>query len=370
MKYIVVCGAVISGLGKGVIISSIGLILKSYGYRITAIKIDPYINIDAGTFSPYEHGEVFVLNDGSEVDLDLGNYERFLDLELSSINNITTGKIYKNVIERERKGDYLGKTVQVIPHITDAIQSWIAHASEIPCDESGDIMPDICLIELGGTTGDIESMPFIEALRQYQGRVGRCNFCIIMVSLLPYLKTTGEAKTKPTQEAIRIIRGLGLAPDIIIARCEVGISRDINQKISMFCDVPLDCVVCVPDQKNIFQVPLLLEENFKISSKILKRLHMPVQANIKNGPQSFEKWHELVRRTEGIENMKSVTIGLVGKYTEFRDAYTSVIKALEHASILCSRKLISRFPDTILLRETHTLIYCILTLKDFRVLGD
>ena len=235
-RYILVSGGVISGVGKGVITSSIGTLLKSVGMRVTAIKIDPYLNIDAGTFSPYEHGEVFVLDDGGEVDLDLGNYERFLDVTLHRDNNITTGKIYQHVIEKERRGDYLGKTVQVVPHVTDAIQDWVEWVAEIPVvgDER---KPDICVIELGGTIGDIEGMPFVEAFRQFQFRVGHENFCNIHVSLVPHPNSTGEQKTKPTQNSVRELRGLGLSPDLIVCRSQVPIVQTVKSKISNFCHV-------------------------------------------------------------------------------------------------------------------------------------
>uniref|UniRef100_A0A8C9G1Y1 CTP synthase n=1 Tax=Pavo cristatus TaxID=9049 RepID=A0A8C9G1Y1_PAVCR len=236
MKYILVTGGVISGIGKGIIASSIGTILKSCGLRVTAIKIDPYINIDAGTFSPYEHGEVFVLNDGGEVDLDLGNYERFLDINLYKDNNITTGKIYQHVINKERHGDYLGKTVQVVPHITDAVQEWVMNQAKVPVDDDRK-EPQICVIELGGTIGDIEGMPFVEAFRQFQFKAKRENFCNIHVSLVPQPNATGEQKTKPTQNSVRALRGLGLSPDLIVCRSAKPIEMAVKEKISMFCHV-------------------------------------------------------------------------------------------------------------------------------------
>ena len=217
MKYVVVSGGVLSGLGKGVTASSIGVLLKSAGLRVTSIKIDPYLNSDAGTMSPFEHGEVFVLDDGGEVDLDLGNYERFLDINLRKNNNLTTGKIYSKVIEAERRGDYLGKTVQVIPHVTDAVQEWIEDVAHQPADGSDEI-PDACIIELGGTVGDIESSPYIEALRQFQFRVGRENVTFVHVSLVPVMGPVGEQKTKPTQHTVKELRGLGITPDILVCR--------------------------------------------------------------------------------------------------------------------------------------------------------
>ncbi|XP_055949824.1 CTP synthase 1-like isoform X4 [Argiope bruennichi] len=245
MKYVLVTGGVISGIGKGVIASSIGKILKSNGYLVTAIKIDPYINIDAGTFSPYEHGEVFVLDDGGEVDLDLGNYERFMDIKLHRDNNITTGKIYQDVINRERRGDFLGKTVQVVPHITDAIQEWVERVALKPVSNGN--QPEICIIELGGTIGDIEGMPFVEAFRQFQFRVKKENFCCVHVSLVPQPKATGEHKTKPTQASVRELRGLGLSPDLIVCRSENPVDENVKQKISNFCHVPPEQFIAAAD---------------------------------------------------------------------------------------------------------------------------
>ncbi|EMP25686.1 CTP synthase 2 [Chelonia mydas] len=260
MKYILVTGGVISGIGKGIIASSIGTILKSCGLRVTAIKIDPYINIDAGTFSPYEHGEVFVLNDGGEVDLDLGNYERFLDINLYKDNNITTGKIYQHVINKERHGDYLGKTVQVVPHITDAVQEWVMNQAKVPVD-SDKKEPQICVIEAsmkfpisadvihgGGTIGDIEGMPFVEAFRQFQFKAKRENFCNIHVSLVPQPNATGEQKTKPTQNSVRALRGLGLSPDLVIF---------------------------IHDVSSTYRVPILLEEQ-GIIKYFKQRLNLPI----------------------------------------------------------------------------------------------
>ncbi|CAI4573045.1 ADM_collapsed_G0031520.mRNA.1.CDS.1 [Saccharomyces cerevisiae] len=234
MKYVVVSGGVISGIGKGVLASSTGMLLKTLGLKVTSIKIDPYMNIDAGTMSPLEHGECFVLDDGGETDLDLGNYERYLGITLSRDHNITTGKIYSHVISRERRGDYLGKTVQIVPHLTNAIQDWIQRVSKIPVDDTG-LEPDVCIIELGGTVGDIESAPFVEALRQFQFEVGRENFALIHVSLVPVIH--GEQKTKPTQAAIKDLRSLGLIPDMIACRCSEELNRSTIDKIAMFCHV-------------------------------------------------------------------------------------------------------------------------------------
>ncbi|KMU86859.1 CTP synthase [Coccidioides immitis H538.4] len=278
MKYVLVSGGVISGIGKGV--------------------IDPYMNVDAGTMAPTEHGEVFVLDDGGEVDLDLGNYERYLNITLTRENNITTGKIYKHVIEKERRGDYLGRTVQVVPHLTDAIQDWIQRVARIPVDDTNET-PDVCIIELGGTVGDIESAPFIEAMRQLRRRAGKDNFVNIHVSLVPVIH--GEQKTKPTQQAIRDVRSAGLSPDLIACRCSMALERSTIDKIAMFCQVEPEQVFGVHDVSSTYHVPLLLEKQGLISVLL--------------------------------------TVALVGKYTSLHDSYLSVIKSLEHSAMACGRKL-------------------------------
>ncbi|XP_003384096.1 PREDICTED: CTP synthase 2-like [Amphimedon queenslandica] len=334
IKYVLVSGGVISSIGKGIITSSLGTLLKSVGLRVTAIKIDPYLNIDAGTFSPYEHGEVFVLNDGGEVDLDLGNYERFLDIALTKDNNITTGKIYQHVINKERRGDYLGKTVQVIPHITDTIQEWVERVARIPVESSGEI-PQVCVIELGGTIGDIEGMAFIDAFRQFQFKVGHHNFCNIHVSLVPEVGSSSEQKTKPTQNSVRQLRGLGLTPDLIVCRSKRKVDQSVRTKISQFCHVPPEQVLSVHDCPSIYQVPLLLH-NQSILNFLSKRLNLPCLTPPR--PPSFlNQWKNLADRYDNIRD--DVKIVLVGKYTKLEDAYTSVIKALKHAALFCRRKL-------------------------------
>jgi CTP synthase len=337
MKYVVVSGGVISGIGKGVLASSTGLLLKTLGLRVTAIKIDPYMNIDAGTMSPLEHGEVFVLNDGGESDLDLGNYERYMNVTLTKDHNITTGKVYQQVIERERKGDYLGKTVQVVPHLTNAIQDWIERVAKIPVDDSG-LEPDVCIIELGGTVGDIESAPFVEALRQFQFRVGRDNFALMHVSLVPIIH--GEQKTKPTQAAIKDLRSLGLTPDVIACRCSDKLERPTIEKISMFCHVGPDQVIAVHDLNSTYHVPLLLLEQ-KMTKYWTERLRLD-QINItpefqEKGDDLLTRWKELTTAYD--RSFETVKIALVGKYTHLKDAYTSVIKALEHSAMRCRRRL-------------------------------
>ncbi|XP_006585718.1 CTP synthase isoform X1 [Glycine max] len=332
MKYVLVTGGVVSGLGKGVTASSIGVLLQACGFRVTSIKIDPYLNTDAGTMSPFEHGEVFVLDDGGEVDLDLGNYERFLDLKLTRDNNITTGKIYQSVIEKERRGDYLGKTVQVVPHITDAIQEWIECVAQIPVD--GKEGPaDVCVIELGGTIGDIESMPFIEALGQFSYRVGPGNFCLVHVSLVPVLNVVGEQKTKPTQHSVRQLRGLGLTPNLLACRSSKELDDNVKEKLSQFCHVPSSSILTLYDVPNIWHIPLLLRDQ-KAHEAILKTLNLrgvATEPNFKEWiatTKVYDKFHEMVR------------IAMVGKYTNLSDAYLSVLKALLHASTACNHKLV------------------------------
>lgn len=321
-----------SGLGKGVTASSIGVVLKACGLRITSIKIDPYLNTDAGTMSPFEHGEVFVLDDGGEVDLDLGNYERFLDIKLTRDNNITTGKIYQSVIDKERKGEYLGKTVQVVPHITNAIQDWIERVAMIPVDGK-DGPADVCVIELGGTIGDIESMPFIEALGQFSYRVGPGNFCLVHVSLVPVLNVVGEQKTKPTQHSVRGLRGLGLTPNILACRSTKELEENVKEKLSQFCHVPAANIVTLYDVSNIWRIPLLLRDQ-KTHEAILKVL------NLESFPRE-PKLDEWVTRATVFDALQdTVRIAMVGKYTGLSDSYLSVLKALLHASVECRRKLV------------------------------
>ncbi|KAB2003294.1 hypothetical protein ES319_D11G121800v1 [Gossypium barbadense] len=330
MKYVLVTGGVVSGLGKGVTASSIGVVLKACGLRVTSIKIDPYLNTDAGTMSPFEHGEVFVLDDGGEVDLDLGNYERFLDITLTKENNITTGKIYQSVLDKERKGDFLGKTVQVVPHITDAIKERIESVAHVPVD--GKEGPaDVCVIELGGTVGDIESMPFIEALRQLFFSVGHDNFCLIHVSLIPVLGVVGEQKTKPTQHSVRELRALGLTPHLLACRSAQPLLDNTKQKLSQFCHVPAANILSIHDVPNIWHIPLLLR-NQNAHHSILKQLDLLSIAT----PPDLEAW---TRMAETFDNLTdSVRIAMVGKYVGLTDSYLSVVKALLHACIACSLK--------------------------------
>lgn len=327
MKYVVVSGGVLSGLGKGVTASSIGVLLKSAGLRVTSIKIDPYLNSDAGTMSPFEHGEVFVLDDGGEVDLDLGNYERFLDINLSKDNNLTTGKIYANVIEAERRGDYLGKTVQVIPHVTDAIQDWIEDVAARPADGS-DGTPDACIIELGGTVGDIESAPYVEALRQFQFRVGRENVTFVHVSLVPVMGPVGEQKTKPTQHTVKELRGLGITPDILVCRSSAPLNDETRNKLAAFCHVQPKAVMSTHDVPNIYHVPLMLQEQ-----GLCEILEVDCTAT-----NLLEEWKTMAHHLDTLT--EEVHIAMVGKYTDLSDAYLSVIKSLQHAAMAVDRKLV------------------------------
>jgi len=328
VKYIIVTGGVLSGLGKGITTSSIGLLLKMQGYDVTAIKIDPYLNCDAGTMNPFQHGEVFVLDDGGEVDLDLGNYERFLDVNLTSENNITTGRVYKSVIEKERRGDYLGKTVQIVPHITDEIREWIkrvAHKSNA----------HICLVEIGGTVGDIESMPFLEAVRQLHQEVGHENIIFLHTTLIPVVGVVGEQKTKPTQHSVKELRAIGIDPDIIIGRSEKPLERQTKEKISLFCDVPVEAVVSVPDVELIYEVPLVLDKQ-GLTDFILKRFRLAK----KNG---LEKWKKFVEKMQKAEN--TVSIGIVGKYTALGDSYISILEAFRHAGAALDVKVMVKWVE-------------------------
>lgn len=326
MKYVVVSGGVLSGLGKGVTASSIGVLLQSSGLKVTSIKIDPYLNSDAGTMSPFEHGEVFVLDDGGEVDLDLGNYERFLDINLTRDNNITTGKIYSKVIEAERRGDYLGKTVQVIPHVTDAVQDWIEEVANYSAEDESPA--DACIIELGGTVGDIESAPYIEALRQFQFRVGRENITFVHVSLVPVMGPVGEQKTKPTQHTVKEMMGLGITPDVLVCRSEYPLTEETKNKLSQFCHVPVGNVYSTHDVPNIYHVPLMLEQQGMCKTLGIKC----------SDSESFKRWEQMAYDLDKMD--EEVRIAMVGKYTGLSDSYLSVSKSLQHAAMAVNKKLV------------------------------
>lgn len=314
-KYVFVTGGVVSGLGKGITASSIALLLKSRGYKVFMQKFDPYINVDPGTMSPYQHGEVFVTSDGSETDLDLGHYERYIDEELNYTSNMTMGKVFASVIEKERRGDFLGGTVQIVPHVTNEIKAKIyeaAHTSQA----------DIIITEIGGTIGDIESQAFLESLRQLRLEAGFENTIFVHTTLIPEIYGSGELKTKPTQHSVIEMRGLGLQPDIIVCRTPVLLDEDLKKKISMFCSIPSTNVISSPNVTNIYSIPLIYHEQ-KIDEIILNHFQLPIsKINLKD-------WEKLVKVTDNLKD--EIEIALVGKYVELHDAYISVVESLKHA---------------------------------------
>ncbi len=314
MKVLVVSGGVISGLGKGITTSSLGRLLKARGISVTILKIDPYLNVDAGTMNPYQHGEVFVLDDGTEADLDLGNYERFLGQSLSGSHNLTTGKIYRSVIEKERRGDFLGNTVQIIPHVTGEIKRSIREVAEAAGSE-------VVLVEVGGTVGDIESMPFLEALRELSYELGEGHMAFVHTTLVPTVGPVGEAKTKPTQHSVRELRAIGIRPNIIVARGPAPLTAEIKAKISLFCDVPPEAVVSVPDQSVIYEVPLVLEAE-GVGPLLTKLLRLPDRL------PDYGSWKEYLATYRRASN--PVDVAVVGKYTDLRDAYLSHAEAFHH----------------------------------------
>ena len=316
-KYIFVTGGVVSSLGKGITSASLGRLLKARGLKVSIQKFDPYLNFDPGTMSPYQHGEVFVTEDGAETDLDLGHYERFTDENLSKFSNVTTGKVYWNVISKERRGDYLGGTVQVIPHITDEIKDGILRVTEHS-------HPDVVITEIGGTVGDIESLPYLEAIRQFEGDLGDENVLYIHVTLLPYLKMAGELKTKPTQHSVKELRSIGIQPDIIVLRSEKEVDDSLKRKISLFCNVDKRSVVTNKDAAELYEVPLVLEKE-GLAELVCEKLKIDCKE------PDLKDWKDLVKKAKSLEN--KVTIGLVGKYVELHDAYLSVAEALRHGGI-------------------------------------
>lgn len=316
VKYIFVTGGVTSSLGKGIISASLGKLLTARGLRVTIQKFDPYINIDPGTLNPYEHGECYVTEDGAETDLDLGHYERFLAVNTSQKNNVTTGRIYNNVITKEREGEYLGKTVQVIPHITDEIKR-----NFLALGHNGDY--DIIITEIGGSVGDIESLPFIEAIRQTRWDMGHENCIVIHLTLIPYLKAVGELKTKPTQHSVKMLLESGIQPDILVCRSERAINVDIRKKLALFCNVPVNSVISSIDAKTIYDVPLLMRKE-KLDERVLELFRIPV------GPEpDLEQWKEFLTRLKNPVN--EINIALVGKYVELHDAYKSIAESFIHA---------------------------------------
>ena len=317
-KYIFVTGGVVSSLGKGITAASLGRLLKSRGYRVTIQKFDPYINIDPGTMSPYQHGEVFVTDDGAETDLDLGHYERFIDINLSKNSNTTTGKIYQSVINKERRGDYLGGSVQVIPHITNEIKERVFRVGQ---QDNADFV----ITEIGGTVGDIESLPFLEAIRQVKKDVGKNDVLYIHVTLVPYISAAGELKTKPTQHSVKELRSIGISPDILVCRSEKPISKEMREKMAMFCDVDPDAVIQNLTARSIYEVPMLMEEQ-GLDTIVLRKLEM------EDKPKDMQGWHDMVARILKKYD-KKVTIAVVGKYVALQDAYISITESLRHAAV-------------------------------------
>ena len=327
-KFIFVTGGVVSSVGKGIAAASLGAMLEARGLRVTLIKLDPYINVDPGTMSPFQHGEVFVTHDGAETDLDLGHYERFVNMRATQFNNCTTGRIYSEVIRKERRGDYLGATVQVIPHITDAIKSYVLRAAE---------GADIAMVEVGGTVGDIESLPFLEAIRQLGAQLGRSRCMYMHLTLLPYIAAAGELKTKPTQHSVKELRSIGIQPDMLICRADRDIPEDERRKIALFTNVPADAVFAGLDVKNIYEIPLLYHKQ-GVDEAVMR--HFNLEAN----PADLSVWQQIETAIANLE--QEITIAMVGKYVDLTDAYKSLNEALYHAGIRSGNKVNIRYVDS------------------------
>lgn len=329
-KFIFVTGGVASGLGKGITTATIGMLLKSRGFSVTALKLDPYLNVDPGTMSPLQHGEVFVTDDGAETDLDLGHYERFIDVSLGRGSNITTGQIYGSVIQKERRGDFLGRTVQVIPHVTNEIKEAIFQLA----DTSG---ADVVVCEVGGTVGDIESLPFLEAIRECRGEVPRGDVLYVHVTLVPYLRVSGELKTKPTQHSVKELRSIGITPDVVVCRTELPLDEELRRKIALFCDTSVEAVIQNIDAQSIYEVPLQMAEE-GLDAIVVERLQLG------GGKPSLDQWRELV--TSLRRDATTVTVALVGKYVALHDAYLSVQEALSHAGLRVGTRVRIRWVDS------------------------
>jgi CTP synthase len=318
MKYIFVTGGVVSSLGKGLTAAALGTLLENRGLKVTLQKFDPYLNVDPGTMSPYQHGEVYVLDDGAETDLDLGHYERFTNTKLSRMNNLTSGQVYQQVLINEREGKYLGKTVQVIPHVTGEIQNRIHAIADMS-------KSDVLITEIGGTTGDIEGLPFLEAIREFALEAGVGNVLFIHVTYVPFIKAAGELKTKPTQQSVAKLREIGITPHLLVCRCEYPLDKDLRQKISMFCNVPYQAVIEEKDvEHSIYEVPLMLQRE-RMDDLVCKLLHLDVP------PADMSHWQDVIRKL--IAPQHRVRIGVVGKYIELQDAYKSVYEAIIHAGV-------------------------------------
>jgi CTP synthase len=332
-KYVFVTGGVVSSLGKGIAAASLAAILESRGLKVTMLKLDPYINVDPGTMSPFQHGEVFVTEDGAETDLDLGHYERFISAKMRKVNNFTTGQIYESVLRKERRGDYLGKTVQVIPHITNEIQDFIARGATAAYDGQA----DVAIVEIGGTVGDIESLPFLEAARQMSLRMGRNSAAFVHLTLVPYLEAAGELKTKPTQHSVKQLREIGIYPNALLCRADRPIPDDERAKISLFSNVPLDGVISVWDADSIYKIPAMLHKQ-GLDDIILETL------NLKAPPADLSVWENLIEARENPQG--EVHIGMVGKYVDLTESYKSLIEALTHAGIHTRKKVVIDYIDS------------------------
>lgn len=322
-KFVFVTGGVVSSIGKGIVAASLGRLLKSRHYSVSILKLDPYINVDPGTMSPFQHGEVFVTEDGAETDLDLGHYERFTDTSMSRLNSVTTGSIYQAVINKERRGAYMGGTVQVIPHITNEIKERILRVAQ-------NTNPDVVITEIGGTVGDIESLPFLEAIRQFRKEVGRHNVIYMHVTLIPWIPAAKEMKTKPTQHSVKELRSIGIQPDILVCRCDRPLHPGMKEKLSEFCDVPVESVITCQDASSIYEVPLILEKE-GLAHQTLELLRM------ENRSPDLSQWQSLVEKMQSPHH--DITVALVGKYVQLSDAYLSVVEALGHAAIASDSKL-------------------------------
>jgi len=337
-KYIFVTGGVVSSIGKGITTASLGRLLRNRGFGVTMTKLDPYINVDAGTMNPYQHGEVFVTDDGAETDLDLGHYERFVDINLTRDSTVTTGGVYSTVIAKERRGDYLGGTVQMIPHITNEIKERVLHLGQ----KSG---ADVVIAEIGGTVGDIEGLPFLEAIRQFRKDVGHENVLYVHVTLIPYVGPWGEVKTKPTQHSVIKMREIGIQPDVLICRTKLDIDDDMKEKISLFCDVDKEAVIEAKDSETIYEIPMVFEEE-GLADLVVKRLGLP------GGDANMAEWHDLVRRVK--QPKHEVNIAVVGKYTQNGDAYISIAEALKHGGIACDARVNIEWIESDSLEEPGT----------------
>ena len=331
-KYIFVTGGVVSSLGKGIAAASLGCLLESRGLKVTLQKFDPYLNVDPGTMSPFQHGEVFVTDDGAETDLDLGHYERFTHAPLTQANNLTSGRIYEQIISRERRGDYLGKTVQVIPHVTNEIKAAVRRVASPP-DAPPDARPiDVVIVEIGGTVGDIESLPFLEAIRQLRHELGRDNTLFVHVTLVPWIAAAQELKTKPTQHSVKELRAIGIQPDILLCRSERPLPEEMKEKIALFCDVDVQAVITASDVSSVYECPLVFAGQ-GVDEIALRLLDL----NDKAGPRDLRRWSEMVRRMDRLD--RQVSIGLVGKYVEYEDSYKSLKEALLHGGLAHDAKV-------------------------------